>query len=539
MLAQWQDVELIFHDKHVLRGISFGVRDGDRLGLIGENGSGKTCVLRMLLGKLSPSAGKLHIRRNVRIGYLDQNLIDTNEGPARTCWDVAASVFTDLIALEKQMENLSETLAATTSVTDSETLLEQLGAVQVQYEQSGGYTFRARIEATLQGLNLGPSQWEQPVSMLSAGEKVRLALARLLLGQHDLLLLDEPTNHLDTDAREWLQRHLREINTAYIVVSHDRVFLDAVVDQIAHLHRGNIRIYRGNYSAFHNQRESELTQALHAYEHRQRMIQKLEAQARKYETWSHRTEKKKQGAPDKGAVGRRAAKLMKRSMHARRLRDDTIEKMRMDRPETPGHVAMEFQSSAARTVLTMTDVHIGYEEGAPFASDVSFALTTGQRLAVTGPNGSGKSTLLNTALGLVQPLRGEVRLSPAADVGYFEQDARGLAADVTALQAVKYEDDEVMDETLIRTVMGRLRIMGESVHKRVGQLSAGERAKVLLAKLMVGGHNFLILDEPTNHLDIDTQDALLASLLEFPGAILFVSHDRYFVDKLATDVIEL
>lgn len=517
------------------------IHPGDRIGLVGENGSGKTCLFRILLGQMQPSTGAVYLARDVRIGYLTQHLLDmANTNAKRTCWDAACEPFAHLAALEQELESIARALSGenveSVRTDDAEALLARLGELQQRFEIGGGYTYRVRVEETLRGLGLAPHLWEQPLTTLSAGQKVRLALARLLLGEHDVLLLDEPTNHLDIEAREWLQNHLRNIDTAYVVVSHDRVFLDAVIDKVAHLHDGLVKVYSGNYSEFRAQLEVETTRAWEKYEQRRKLVRKLERQARKYETWSHRTEKKKQGTFDKGFVGKRAAKLMNRSIQARRRIEETIEKLQTEKPSKPTRVAMDFHASEGRFLVAVTDVAVGYDRSHPLAEGISFEVEAGDRIAIVGPNGSGKSTLLKTVLGHLAPLAGDVWRSETADIGYFDQDARGLPFEATALEAVK---EAHPDDTLIRTVMARMRIVNDSVFKPVRRLSAGERAKVLLAKLMVGAHNLLVLDEPTNHLDLATQDVLLETLSEFPGAILFVSHDRHFVQELATDVISM
>lgn len=535
MLAQWHDIHLSFPDKHVLQGVSLTVHPGDRIALVGENGCGKTCLFRILLGQLTPTEGAVFLKHGVRIGYLTQHLIDVTVDDSATCWDVAASPFAEVIALERSLEANAAALAHAEEPRLS-ALLQRLGETQDRFEQLGGYTYRARIEAMLLGLGLPQDLWEYDVRDLSAGQKVRLALARLLLADYDLLLLDEPTNHLDIEAREWLMEYLRGIDTAYVVVSHDRKFLDAVADKIAHLERGKLTVYPGNYSAFRRQATEQLDRAWQVYEKRQKLVRKLEDQARNYKTWSDRTEKSKRGAYDKGYVGHKAAKLMKRSIQAQRRLEETIERMKTEKPFVADAVAIDFHAADGRNLLRVEGLEIGYAPGEPLARDISFTVRAGDRVAVAGPNGCGKSTLLKTVLGAVPALAGKVWVSPGADIGYFDQDARSIAPETSALQAVLSVEP---DETLARTVMGRMRVMRETVTKPVGKLSAGERAKVLLACLILGRHNLLVLDEPTNHLDIETQDVLLEALAEYPGGILFVSHDRHFVETLATQVLEL
>jgi ATP-binding cassette subfamily F protein 3 len=371
---------------------------------------------------------------------------------------------------------------------------------------------------------------------MSAGERMRLALARVLLGEHDLLLFDEPTNHLDIPAREWLENRLANMNQAYVVASHDRSFLDAVGTRVAHLDRGGLTLYAGNYSAFREQRERRIEAGWRSYEKGQKKIRRLKEQAQAYRGWSNAKEKEKRGAADKGFVGHRAAKLMKRSLVARRRMEEAIEQARTDKPFERDRIKIDFHSSKGNDLLLATDLAVGYAETGPLAEGITVDLRAGDRLAVVGPNGCGKTALLRTLLGEVPPLSGEARLAPSARVGYFDQDNRRLPRADTALKAVLSTG---RDETLVRTVMGRMGVRRETVNKFVENLSSGERAKVLLAKLILGHHNLLVLDEPTNHLDIETQDVLLDALHDFPGGIVFVSHDRHFIDALATHTLVL
>lgn len=536
MLAQWHNISLSFPDKQVLRGASLAVHRGDRIALVGENGSGKTCLFRILLGRLSPDSGEVSIASAVRIGYLDQSLADLEAASGQTCFDVALGPFERLRADERRIEELHAALARSPHETG---LLDELGAVQERFEAAGGYGYLVAVEQVLRGLGLPPAAWERPVALLSSGQKVRLALARLLLAEHDLLLLDEPTNHLDLPAREWLERHLADLQTACVVASHDRVFLDVVATKVAHLEGGRITVYSGNYSEFRRQYDLRIQTAQRVHEKRERLVRRLRQQAHDYRNWARSREadksarasggRKQPGKIDKGYIGARAAKLMKRAMIAQRRLERTIEQMKTEKPLTVEPVAMTFRAAEGHRLLYARDLDAGYTE--PLVRGFTFELRVGDRLAVVGPNGSGKTALLRTLIGDLPPLAGEVRLAPSIRVGYFDQENRSLPPEVTALEAVLRTGK---DQTLVRTVMGRMRIRRESVHKPAGDLSAGERAKVLLACLILGDCNLLVLDEPTNHLDIETQDALLAALLDFPGGIVFTSHDRHFIETLAT-----
>ena len=533
MLARLEGISLFFPDKTVLENVSLTIYPGDRIILFGENGSGKTSLLRILTGRLKPNSGTVSLTRGLRIGYLGQDFAALDGD--RACLEAALEPFGHLILLEQRIAHLSERLGQAGGE-ETETLLAELGEVQQRFEAAGGYGFRAQTESTLTGLGLLKRHWGRRVGELSAGERMRLALARVLLGEHDLLLFDEPTNHLDIPAREWLENRLAAMKQAYVVASHDRSFLDAVGTKVAHLDRGGLTLYAGNYTAFREQRERRVEAGWRSYEKGQKKIRRLREQAQSYRGWSNAKEKEKRGAADKGFVGRRAAKLMKRSLIARRRMEEAIELAKTDKPFERDRIKIDFHSSKGHDLVLATDLAVGYAGTGPLVEGITMDLSAGDRLAIVGPNGCGKTALLRTLLGEVPSLCGEARLAPSARIGYFDQDNRRLPNNDTALEAVLFTG---RDETLVRTVMGRMGIRRETVNKPTGKLSSGERAKVLLARLILGDHNLLILDEPTNHLDIETQDVLLGALQDFPGGILFVSHDRCFIDTLATQTLVL
>jgi ATP-binding cassette, subfamily F, member 3 len=534
VLAQLTNVSLSFPDKKVLQDVSLTVYPGDRISLVGENGAGKTSLFRMLKGKLQPDSGEVSFARGVRIGYLEQDLAGVEEKRQRTSMDAALEPFGPLIELEKTIERLSGKLAEVGE--EASGLLADLGEAQHRFEVSGGYEFRARTESTLAGLGLPEPLWERRTSELSAGQRVRLALARLLLEEHDLVLFDEPTNHLDVPAREWLEGHLAGMSAAYVVASHDRRFLDAVSSKVAHLDRGELTVYPGDYTAFRQQLEQAEEEGWRRYQKNQKLAKKLQRQAKDYQRWSYAGEKKKRGAADKGFVSHKAAKLMKRSLAARRRMEEAAENARTEKPFEKSAVKIEFGSAKGRSLVRAEDLIVGYSKEQPLTGELSFEVSAGDRVAVLGPNGSGKTALLRTVLGEIPALDGALRLAPSASVGYFDQDTRSVPPDDTALQVVARTG---RDETLIRTVMGRMGVRRETVNKKAARLSSGERAKVILAGNILGDNNLLVLDEPTNSLDIATQDVLLQALEDFPGGILFVSHDRHFVEQLATETLSL
>src|SRR5688500_10817345 len=534
VLAQLRNVSLSFPDKKVLEDVSLTVYPGDRISLVGENGAGKTSIIRMLKGCLTPDSGEVSLARGLRIGYLEQDFAGMEEDPKRTCMEVALEPFGLLIKLEKRIESLAFELGEAGDSECASELLADLGEAQQRLEVSGGYEFRSKTQSTLTGLGLSEAFWDRRVSELSAGQRVRLALVRLLLEDHDLILFDEPTNHLDVPAREWLEGHLAGMNAAYVVASHDRRFLDAVSRKVAHLDRGKLTLYSGDYTAFRRQLRQAEEEGWRRYEKSRKLAKKLQRQAQDYQRWSDAGEKKKRGAADKGFISHKAAKVMKRSLVARRRMEEAVENARTEKPFEKDAVKIEFGSSKGRSLLRTEDLVVGYSKESPLTRELSLELWAGDRLAVLGSNGCGKTAFLRTVLGEIPPLRGDVRLASSSKVGYFDQDNRLVPPDVTALQAVLGTGRE---ETLVRTVMGRMGIRRETVNKKVAKVSSGERAKVLLAGLILGDNNLLVLDEPTNYLDIETQDVLLEALRDFPGGILFVSHDRYFVEELATDTL--
>jgi ATP-binding cassette, subfamily F, member 3 len=534
VLAQLTNVSLSFPDKKVLEDVSLTVYPGDRISLVGENGAGKTSLFRLLKGRLNPDSGEVSFARGVRIGYLEQDFAAVDEDPERTCMDAALEPFGPLIALERDIERLSFELAKAGE--EASELLAELGEAQHRFEVSGGYEFRARTESTLAGLGLPEALWERGVSELSAGQRVRLALARLLLEEHDLVLFDEPTNHLDLPAREWLEKHLAGMDAAYVVASHDRCFLDAVSTKVAHLDRGELSVYPGDYTAFRRQLDQAEQEGWRRYEKDQKLAKKLRRQAQDYQRWSDAGEKKKRGAADKGFMGHKAAKLMKRSLAARRRMEEAAENARTEKPFEKNAVKIEFGSTKGRSLVRAEDLVVGYSERQALTGKLSFEVTAGDRVAVLGPNGSGKTALLRTVLGEIPALSGDLRLAPSAKVGYFDQDTRSVPPEDTALEAVSRTG---RDETLVRTVMGRMGVRRGTVNKEAAKLSSGERAKVVMAGVILGDNNLLVLDEPTNYLDIETQDVLLEALEDFPGGVLFVSHDRYFVERLATETLTL
>jgi ATPase subunit of ABC transporter with duplicated ATPase domains len=375
MLAQLRNVSLSFPDKQVLDDVSLTIYPGDRISLVGENGAGKTSLFRLLKGHLAPDSGEVSLSRGVRIGYLEQDFAGMDEDPRRTCMGVALEPFEPLLELEEHIELLAFELGESRVADTTSGLLADLGEAQQRFEVLGGYEFRAKTESTLTGLGLPESFWDRRVSELSAGQRVRLALARILLEDHDLILFDEPTNHLDVPAREWLEGHLAGGNFAYVVASHDRRFLDAVSSKVAHIDRGKLTLYSGDYTAFRRQLRQAEEEWWRRYEKSRKLAKKLQRQAQDYQRWSEAGEKKKRGAADKGFVGHKAAKVMKRSLVARRRMEEAVENARTEKPFEKDAVKIVFGSSKGRSLVPAEELVVGYSEERPLTGELSSSRT--------------------------------------------------------------------------------------------------------------------------------------------------------------------
>jgi ATPase subunit of ABC transporter with duplicated ATPase domains len=367
MLAQLTNVSLSFPDKKVLEDVSLTVYPGDRAALVGPNGAGKTSLFSILAGRLEPDAGATSWAGGLRIGYLEQGSAEPGAGSGRTCMETALAPFGDQIRLEKRIERLAAELGREGATTTPK-LLEELGEAQHRFEATGGYTFRARTRAVLTGLGLPEAFWDRRLSELSAGQRVRVAAAKVLLDEHNLILFDEPTNHLDVPAREWLEECLNNTGTAYVVASHDRRFLDAVADKVVHLDRGALSLYAGNCTAFRAQSERAEEEGRRRYEKDRKLEKKLRRQAQDYRRWSAAGEKEKRGAADKGFVGHGAAKVMKRALVAQRRMEEAAESARAEKPFEGDPVKIEFAPSWGRGLLRAEDLTIGYSAGRPLAA---------------------------------------------------------------------------------------------------------------------------------------------------------------------------
>jgi ATP-binding cassette subfamily F protein 3 len=548
------NLSLSFGDFDLFRGLSVTIDDHTKIGLIGPNGIGKTSLMLIMAGISAPTAGNVHIARGRRIGYLRQEAVDAFAARENTVYAEMLRVFAHL---KKQQERLHQMEAQMAAGDYDETLLEKYGKLQIAFEHAGGYEIDVRIQRTLQGLGLGEEHWKMPLSHLSGGQKTRALLARLLLEKPDLLMLDEPTNHLDTEAVEWLEHTLSDWEGAVLVASHDRFFLDNAVDTIWEMSRHGIETYAGNYSAYLLQRDQK-------WEYYQRVFKEEKARLQKQMDFVQRnwvrasTHARALGVlrhvsrdlaivDAHGVMGLRSGKkwseieLDKGPNASVRVLDMTeaIRKVNaITMPGRPPRIQPRLKSihRSGNVVLRVDDVQFGYPGNPLFEAD-KVELQRGECVALIGPNGSGKTTFIKTLLKELQPIAGQVYLGASLKIGYFAQAHDELKSENTVIEELLRHKG--MAISAARNYLAQYLFRGDDVFKPVSALSGGERGRLALAILALDGANFLLLDEPTNHLDLPAQEVLQELLQNFPGTILLVSHDRYLVDRLATQIWEL
>ncbi|MDT8898420.1 ABC-F family ATP-binding cassette domain-containing protein [Thermanaerothrix sp. 4228-RoL] len=485
-------------------------RDG-RIGLVGANGVGKTTLLRILAGLEEPTRGEVQRAKGLRLGYLPQEVPVPD--PSLNVWAFCRQAFAHLIAMEEELARLA---AAMGDPAQGEAALIAYSRLQTAYEHQGGYTYEHHLRQTLIGLGFTEPEWQRPLGQLSGGQRTRAYLARLLLETPDLLLLDEPTNHLDIQALEWLEKTLRDWPGAVVVVSHDRYFLDHVVSTVWELTPEGLEVYRGNYSAYWQQRRERYQRRLEEYEAQLARIEKEDAYIRR------------------NLAGQNARQALGRRKRLERL----LEQVRRPPPPEPRRIRLNF-GEVARSgdlVLRTQGLAIGYrDEGRPLFHVPDLLLKRGECAAILGPNGAGKTTFLKTLLGEVPPYAGEVILGAGLNIGYFAQAHEGLDPHKTPLATI-LDACPTWLPAQARDYLARFLFSGDDVFKPIAALSGGERGRLALACLALAGANFLLLDEPTNHLDVFAQEVLQTVLAAYEGTILLVSHDRYLIDTLATQI---
>lgn len=509
----------------IIEKVSFHVNEGDRIGIIGKNGAGKSTLLNMLTGEYTCDEGEFFVSQNTRIGYLKQR---ENFNSGRTVIQEVTEIFRDLLDMEKEMESIAarlEHLSAASVGADAQErdeLIHKQADLHDTYYRRGGEAFRSEIRGILNSMAFGPEYYDKKIETLSGGERTRLALAALLLEKPDILMLDEPTNHLDIGTLKWLEQYLSSYKGTVLVVSHDRYFLNQIVNRIFEVEHHKLYCYEGNYEQFAEQKRIRRESQLRAYNNQQKEIAKQEEIIRRFK--GHGTEK----------LAKRAASREKKLEHMERLERPESENGRMKI-----HFRQNFQSGSDVLQGEGLAKHFGYgDDRRDLFAGVDFDIKRGEKICIVGPNGVGKTTLLRILMGEIQPNEGHLKTGHNVAFGYYDQGQLLLNDRNTVLEELK-ESYRLYSDTEMRSILGRFLFQGEDVFLQVGSLSGGEKARLSLLKMMLSGANTLILDEPTNHLDIESKEVFEDALLEFPGTVIVVSHDRYFLQKIPTRILEL
>ncbi|MCD5430862.1 ABC-F family ATP-binding cassette domain-containing protein [Lactobacillus delbrueckii subsp. lactis] len=507
IIAQGHNLEQRFGAAPIFSKVNFSIENNARIGLVGPNGAGKTTLLKIMTGRQEASQGEFTVNKGIELGYIAQEHDFDEE---KSIWEEMLTVFQPLIDQGQQLEKLQYAIA---DHPEDEELLRRLDQAQYNFEQAGGYTYQAEIKSMLNGFNFPEATWNKQIASLSGGEKTRLSFVKLLLKKPPLLLLDEPTNYLDLDTLDWLEAFLKNYLGAILTVSHDQYFLDHLATQIFELQHGELTVFKGNYSQYLAQRELRDQQQEAAYEKQQEEIKREEEFIQKNIVRASTT---------KQAQSRRKA----------------LEKMELvDPPKHKSKVRIKFDSArpSGKEVLILKDLAVGYPDKT-MLKDISFQINKGDRVAIIGQNGIGKSTLLKTVMKQLPVKSGAIKYGASLDIGYYDQELQGLDYSKTVIDTI-WDRHKDMNEKDIRSILASFLFTAKDIDKQVSQLSGGQRARLTLTVLSMEHNNFLLMDEPTNHLDLDAKEVLEKALADYDGTLLFVSHDRYFINKLANKIV--
>lgn len=518
ILLQANQVSRRFADATLFEDVSFSIQTNDRIALVGRNGTGKSTLIKQIMGEEPLSDGMISRAKGLKVGYLEQHVaIDSD----RTIWNEMLNVFQDTLYLRDQAQQAAEQLALEADNTDIkayEQALERYDQLQERLKDKNAYAIESEIRTVLHGFRFYEEDYDRPVQSLSGGQKTRLALAQILLMDYDLLILDEPTNHLDMETLAWLENYLLGYQGALLIVSHDRYFLDKVAKQVIELRHHTLHIYKGNYSYYLKEKELRLEQEFKLYARQQDEIAKLEDYVRRN-------------------LARASTTKMAQSRRRKLEKIDRLEKPKQD-ARAP-RIQFSARKDSGDRVLEASNLAIGYPDlDEAIACNINMDLRRQEAIAIVGPNGIGKTTYLKTLLGRLEPKAGHVSIGTGVEIGYYEQNVNSLNPNQTVLETLWSAHDST-DEWVVRSILGSFLFSGETVEKKVSMLSGGEKARLSLALLATEHDNTLLLDEPTNHLDIDSKEVLEEALIEYDGTLLFVSHDRYFINRIATQVLEI
>ncbi|WP_281863898.1 ABC-F family ATP-binding cassette domain-containing protein [Planomicrobium okeanokoites] len=516
IVLQVNQINKSFGAEEILSGVKLEVQHRDRVALVGRNGAGKSTLLKIISGEISYDSGEIIMPKGLTVGYLEQQSKLESD---MTIWDEMMTIFSGFREQENQLRRLEEQMAAPAVYNNqemNEKVMQEYDALQHAFKDAGGYQYEADTRAILHGMKFYPDDYSKKVVSLSGGQKTRLMLAKHLLTKPQLLILDEPTNHLDIETLSWLENYLKNYPGAILVVSHDRYFLDQVVNIVYEVSRHQVRKFTGNYSRYLDEKAKQ-------YELDQKQFEKQQSEKAKLEDYVARNLVR--------------ASTTKMAQSRRRVLEKTDWMEAPDGNEKSARFGFTIAKQSGNDVLNVRDLKIGYS-GKPVSENIHLKLYRQESLALVGPNGVGKSTLLKTIMKEIPPLNGDIHYGTGIQFGYYDQEQANLKGNKLVLNEL-WDDYPMVNEKDIRGILGRFLFSGDDVLKPVSSLSGGEKARVALAKLMMQKANVLLLDEPTNHLDLDSKEVLENALLDYPGTILFVSHDRYFMNRISTKVVEL
>lgn len=515
ILLQANQVSRQFADITLFDNVSFSIQSNDRIALVGRNGTGKSTLIKQIMGEEPLSSGNFSRSKGLKIGYLEQHV---SIHSTHTIWEEMISVFAETLSLREKAQHAAEQLsqfADNTNSTEYLAALAQYDALHEELNARNAYAIESEIRTVLHGFRFYETDYNTPVQSLSGGQKTRLALAQILLKNYDLLILDEPTNHLDMAMLSWLEQYLTSYKGALLIVSHDRYFLDKVATQVIELRHQTLHTYKGNYSYYIAEKAQRLEQEMKLYEQQQTTIKKLEDFVQRN-------------------IAR--ASTTKRAQSRRKQLDKMVKLTKPKQDTKAPHIQFSTAIESGERVLEANHLAIGYDT--PIAENIQLDLRRQDSIAIVGPNGIGKTTLLKTLLKHIPALSGSIQLGTNVSIGYYDQSIQHLNPNLSVLETL-WRAHDTTDEHVIRSILGSFLFSGDAVEKKVAMLSGGEKARLSLALLATEHDNTLLLDEPTNHLDIDSKEVLEEALIEFDGSLLFVSHDRYFINRIATHVLEL